>query len=138
MNSVNIMGRAGRDAELRYTPTGTAVTELNLAVDDGYGEKKKTAWIGVVCWNKTAEVAANIKKGDRVCITGRLTQDEWADKETGKMQRKTKVTCEQLTFIEGKRDGQEQGQQEPPAFLQRQAAPPVAQPDDDEDSEIPF
>lgn len=134
MNNVNLIGRAGRDAELRYTPTGTAVCELNIAVDDGYGENKKTAWIGIVCWQKTAELAASIRKGDRIGISGRLTQDEWDDKETGKKQRKTKVTCERLTFIENKRD-QSDTQEAPP-----RQRPPSGSPeqDNDEEDQIPF
>ena len=111
MNNVNIIGRAGSDPELRYTPSGKAVTEINLAVDDGWGENKKTAWIGVTFWGATAELAGKaIRKGDRVGISGRLTQEEWEDKQTGKRQRKTKVTCENMTLLEPKR-GDEQRQQ---------------------------
>lgn len=136
MNSVNLIGRAGRDAELRYTPQGTAVAELNIAVDDGFGEKKKTAWIGVVCWAKTAELAASIRKGDRVGVSGRLTQDEWQDKESGKTQRKTKVTCEHITFIEAKRDGGET--QEAPPRQRTQGPPPEPEADTQEEDDIPF
>lgn len=136
MNSVNLIGRAGRDAELRYTPQGTAVAELNIAVDDGFGEKKKTAWIGVVCWAKTAELAAGIRKGDRVGVSGRLTQDEWQDKESGKTQRKTKVTCEHITFIEAKRDGGDA--QEAPQRQRTQGPPPEPAADTQEEDDIPF
>lgn len=109
MNNVNIIGRVGNDIELRYTTSGKAVTEVNLAVDDGWGENKKTAWIGVTIWGATAELAAKaVHKGDRLGITGRITQEEWEDKQTGKKQRKTKVTCEAMHLIEPKRDGQPQ------------------------------
>ena len=114
MNQVNIIGRVGAEIELRYTPSGKAVTELNLAVDDGWGENKKTAWIGVTLWDKTAECAAKyVRKGDRLGITGRLTQDEWEDKETGKKQRKTKVTASDIHLLEPKRDEQPQQRQQP-------------------------
>ena len=100
MNKVNIIGRVGSDPELRYTPAGKAVTEINLAVDDGYGENKRTAWIGVTIWGATAECAAKyVRKGHRLGITGRLTQDEWEDKQTGKKVRKTKVTCEDMHLL---------------------------------------
>jgi single-strand DNA-binding protein len=141
MNSVNIIGRLGRDPELRHTPSGKAVCELNLAVDDGWGENKKTAWIGCVLWDKTAELAAqHLHKGDQVGISGRLTQDTWDDKETGKKQTKTKVTCERMSFTGAKREG---GQSAPPAQDRHNTEKSNAyqqQPDGDdfEQDDIPF
>ena len=108
MNSVNIIGRIGGEIELRHTPSGKAVAEINLAVDDGWGENKKTVWIGVTLWGATAELAARaLTKGDRVGITGRLSQDEWVGND-GKKQRKTKVTCESMHLLEPKRQGSAQ------------------------------
>ena len=105
MNNVNLIGRLGSDPEVKFTPSGKAVAEINLAVDDGWGENKKTAWIGVVLWGATAELAGRaLRKGDRVGITGRLSQDEWEDKATGKKQRKTKVTAESMHLIGAKRE----------------------------------
>jgi single-strand DNA-binding protein len=119
MNSVNIIGRVGQDIEVRFTPSGKAVTELNLAVDDGWGENKKTAWIGVVLWGATAELAGRaLQKGDRVGVSGRLSQDEWEDKATGKKQRKTKITGENMTLLSPKRDDVPTSRQ--PALQQRQ------------------
>lgn len=104
MNSVNITGRVGGEVDLRYTPGGKAVAQLTLAVDDGWGEHKKTAWIGVTLWGATAELAKKaVQKGDRIGISGRLSQEEWEDKE-GKKQRKTKVTCESMDLYEPKRE----------------------------------
>ena len=137
MNSVNIIGRLGRDPELRTTPSGKSVRELNLAVDDGFGENKKTAWLGVVLWGKTADVAAQyLKKGDRCGISGRLTQDTWDDKETGKKQTKTKITGENLHFLEAKKEGQS----ERPTSQENHSSPkPAAESDfEDEQDDIPF
>jgi single-strand DNA-binding protein len=104
MNSVNLIGRVGGEVELRHTPSGKSVAQLTLAVDDGWGENKKTVWIGVTLWGATAELAAKaLQKGDRLGVTGRLSQDEWEDKE-GKKQRKTKVTCESMHLLMPKRD----------------------------------
>lgn len=137
MNSVNIIGRVGQDIEVRFTPSGKAVAELNLAVDDGWGENKKTAWIGVVLWGVTAELAGRaLQKGDRVGISGRLSQDEWEDKATGKKQRKTKVTGEQMTLLSPKRDDaprQESSQKQ--AAKNTQSSPQF---DDDGNEDIPF
>jgi single-strand DNA-binding protein len=139
MNSVNLIGRLGRDPELRYTPSGKAVCEINVAVDDGWGENKKTAWIGVVLWEKKAELAAqHLHKGDQVGITGRLSQDSWDDKETGKKQTKTKVTADSMHFVGGKKEGQSAA----PATQDdhNRAKSNAYQPDmlDDEDDTPPF
>jgi len=136
MNQVNIIGRVGADIELRYTPSGKAVTEINLAVDDGWGENKKTAWIGVTVWGTTAELAGKaVRKGDRLGITGRLTQEEWEDKTTGKKQRKTKVTCENMHLIEAKRDA---GTQHQPQDAHNTAKANAYQPQPTDEDEPPF
>lgn len=136
MNNVNLIGRSGSDPELKYTPKGTAVIELNLAVDDGWGDNKKTAWIGVTIWGSTAELAARaIKKGDRVGITGRLTQEEWEDKTTGKKNRKTKVTCEDLHLLSPKREDSDYEAREPRQPQQRRDSTSAG---NDEDDDIPF
>lgn len=141
MNSVNIIGRVGGDIDLRFTPSGKAVAQLTLAVDDGWGENKKTAWIGVTIWGATAELAKKaVRKGDRLGIAGRLSQEEWDDKETGKKQRKTKVTCDSMFLIEPKRDDAGQPRQQlPPGRREPAGMPPAppAQPTH-EDEDIPF
>jgi single-strand DNA-binding protein len=134
MNQVNVIGRLGADIELRYTPAGKAVTELNLAVDDGWGENKKTVWLGVTVWGATAELAAKaLSKGSRVGITGRLSQEEWEDKNTGKKQRKTKVTCQDMHLLEPKRDNQPAPQPTRHESAKANAYQPQPQADDDED-----
>jgi single-strand DNA-binding protein len=149
MNQVNIIGRVGGEIELRYTPSGKAVTEINLAVDDGFGDNKKTAWIGVTLWGPTAECASKyVSKGDRLGITGRLTQDEWEDKQTGKKQRKTKVTCESMHLLEPKRDGAQQPRRAatqdamPPGRQQQRTMPPAPPADapweEDSNDDIPL
>ena len=137
-----IIGRVGAEIELRYTPSGKAVAEVNLAVDDGFGENKKTAWISVTIWGQTAETAAKyVSKGDRLGISGRLIQDEWEDKQTGKKQRKTKVTCEQMTLLGDRRDHQSSAPIRPAQDAHNQAKvngyQPQAQANDEED-DIPF
>ena len=132
MNSVNIIGRVGGEIELRYTPSGKAVTEVNLAVDDGWGENKKTAWIGVTIWGATAELAQKaVQKGDRLGISGRLSQDEWEDKATGKKVRKTKVTCDTMTLLSPKRDSS-------PPLRDGRPHTDIVIPGDDDNDLIPF
>lgn len=134
MNSVNIIGRIGSDIELRSTPSGKPVAEVNLAVDDGYGENKKTAWIGVTMWGKTAEIASQyLSKGSQVGITGRLSQDEWTDKDSGKKQRKTKVTADNIYFI-----GRPKTEQSPAQDAHNTAKSNAYMPDVDDSESVPF
>ena len=149
MNQVNLIGRVGGDIDIRQTSGGKSVAELNLAVDDGFGENKKTVWVGVTLWGATADCAAKyVKKGDRLGISGRLSQDSWEDKTTGKKQTKTKVTCENMHLITDKsKDGyrepqgarsSEYGKPEQRSASQNGAKPPANVPDDDDGDTIPF
>lgn len=140
MNSVNIIGRVGGEIELRYTPSGKAVAALTLAVDDGFGENKKTAWIGVTLWGATAECASKyVRKGDRLGISGRLSQEEWEDKATGKKQRKTKVTCENMHLLTDKRsDGDVEPQPPRHQPVGMPPAPPATNSNEDEEENLPF
>jgi single-strand DNA-binding protein len=80
-----IIGHVGRDPEMRYTPSGSAVCNINVATNrkwtNSNGEQQEeTVWFRVSCWNKSAEnVAKYVYKGNRVLVEGRLTPD----KETG-------------------------------------------------------
>jgi len=136
MNNVQLIGRVGNDVEVRFIGNGTAVCEINLAVNDGFGENRKTVWLGVTVWGKTAEVAGKyVSKGDQIGISGRLTQDEWEDKTTGKKQRKTKVTASDLHLLGG---GKASG---PEARQPREArvdGAPTGQPGRQDEEDIPF
>lgn len=141
MNSVNITGRVGQDIELRHTPAGKAVCDVSLAVDDGFGDNKKTVWITVTIWDKAAETAHKFaKKGDVLGITGRLSQDEWEDKTTGKKVTKIKLVSESMTLLPNGERGGSVGGSRPPtrraAEPQRAATP--AQNGFNEDDDIPF
>ena len=141
MNQVNIIGRVGGEVEIRHTPSGKAVAALTLAVDDGFGENKKTAWIGVTLWGATAECAAKyVRKGDRLGISGRLSQEEWDDKATGKKQRKTKVNCENMHLLTDKRSEGGSAPSEPQQPRRQSAGMPPAPPatTGDEDEDLPF
>ena len=134
INTVILTGRLGSDIELRYTPSGIAVADVNLAVESGFGDKKKTNWIGLTIWNKSAEAAANyLGKGRKIAVSGRLDQEEWDDKETGKKQRKTRVVVENWTFADSEKS-QQQARAQAPAQRQSEPMPGADDPEDD----IPF
>lgn len=130
------MGNVTRDPELRYTPGGTGVADLGIAVNrswtDGNNEKKEeTTFVDITFWGARAEALGQyVHKGDPLYVRGRLQLDQWEDKETGKSRTKLKVVGESFEFLKpaGSTGGQ-QGQQQQPA----QQAPHHQQspPDDD-------
>lgn len=106
LNTVALSGRLTADIELRYTPKGTAVAEVNLANETGWGDKKKTNFVGLTLWDKTAESAAKLLgKGRRVIVHGQLSQEEWEDKQTGQKKSKTRVKVDSWHFADDKPSG---------------------------------
>lgn len=101
MNRVNLTGRWTKDLELRHLNDGTAVATGTIAVDEGWGERKKTYFFQVVLWKKTAEAAAQYSgKGKRVAIDGRLTQRSW--EKDGQKVFVVEVVGDQVEFLESK------------------------------------
>ena len=70
-----LAGSLGKDATMRYTPAGKAVTSFSVGVSDGFGENKKTIWFNVSVWDKTAETCKDLKKGAKVICEGRLIHE---------------------------------------------------------------
>jgi single-strand DNA-binding protein len=144
-NKVILLGNLTRDPEVRYTPKGTAVAELGLAVNRVYtteaGEKREEAtFVDVTLWGRTAEIAGEyLKKGRPVFIEGRLQLDTWDDKQSGQKRSKLKVVGEGLQLIGGKPGGggdfaEAEGGRSAPRTAPP-PKPPASAPDDDE---IPF
>ena len=75
-HSITLAGNLGRDPEMRYTQEGKPVTNFSMAVDDSYGETKKTIWVRVSVWGKQAESCNQyLSKGRKVLVVGRLSHD---------------------------------------------------------------
>lgn len=141
LNTVSLTGRLGDNIELRETTGGKSVGEVNLAVDAGFGDNKKTIWIGLVMWGKTAEAAAQyLSRGRRIAVSGRLDQDEWRDKESGQQRRKTRVVVNEWTFAdsEKKAAGESRSQELPPAGRYEKAAAVHGGEAPIQDDDIPF
>lgn len=87
MNKVNLIGRLVKDADLKFTAgKGTAVATFTIAVDDGFGDSKKTYFIPVVVWGKSAEsVAQYTQKGSKVGICGKITTRNYDNKDGQKV-----------------------------------------------------
>src|SRR5881398_3293124 len=109
-NKVILLGNLTRDPEVRYTPKGSAVCDLGVAVNRQYnldsGEKREeVTFVDVVLWSRLAEIAGEyLKKGRPVFIEGRLQLDTWDDKQSGQKRSKLKVVGEGLQLI-GSRPG---------------------------------
>lgn len=108
VNKVFLMGNLTRDPQVRFTPGGTAVAEIGLAVNRRYLDKQSNQWkdevtfVDVTLWGRTAEVAGEyLTKGRQVFIEGRLQLDSWDDKETGQKRSKMRVVCENMTMVGG-------------------------------------
>jgi single-strand DNA-binding protein len=127
VNKVILLGTLGKDPELKYTPQGTAVTKFSMATNESYKDKQsgewkeRTEWHNIVCWQRTAEVAAEyLKKGSKAYIEGRITTRSWDDKETGQKKYMTEIVANDLVLIGGKRDDAEGGaRRSPSSFDQR-------------------
>ncbi len=101
MNVWNFIGRIGRDGELRTTPNGKMVLTFPVAVDSGYGDKKKTTWPRVQVWDKRAEaLAPYIVKGAQIGVSGELTMTEYTNKE-GVKAHSLDVRANDVTLIKG-------------------------------------
>ena len=129
MNVFNFIGRVGRDAETRYLPSGEAVATWSVAVDSGYGDKKKTSWVKCTLWGKRAEsLAQYIRKGDRIGVTGEASLEEWTNKD-GEKQASIAVRVADVSLLGDKRE-----ESPKPA----QPAPRAKQSADDFEDSIPF
>ena len=100
INKVVLMGRLVKDPELRYTGSGTAVTNFTVAVDDGFGENRTTSFINCVAWSKSAEFVGNyFSKGKMIIVIGRIQTRTW-DGQDGKKNYITEVVASEVSFGE--------------------------------------
>jgi len=144
-NKVILIGNLTRDPELKYTPKGSAVCDISLAINrtfggqDGTEKKEETTFVDVTLWGRVAEVAGEYcRKGAPLGVEGRLSVETWDDKETGKKRSKMKVTGENIQLLGSKRDSAPAGDHEEtrPVGRPTRAAAPTPHPDADDD--IPF
>ena len=110
LNRVLLIGNLTRDPEVRYTPKGTAVADLGLAINRVIGteegeRREEVTYVDVTLWGRQAEIAQQyLTKGRPVFIEGRLQLDSWDDKQTGQKRSKLKVVGEHLQLL-GSRGG---------------------------------
>jgi single-strand DNA-binding protein len=155
-NKVLLMGNLTRDPEVRYTPKGTAIANLGLAVNrvyttEGGEQKEEVTFIDIEVWGRQAETAGQyLAKGRPVFVEGRLRLDSWEDKESGQKRNKLKVVAERVQFLGVPRGGAEfkdqspsdEGAARPSGRGPRPPSPPADKGEPDpsagEDDNIPF
>jgi single-strand DNA-binding protein len=152
LNRVLLIGNLTRDPEIRYTPKGTAVAEIGIAINRVFtgedGEKREeVTFVDVTLWSRLAELAEQyLKKGRPVFIEGRLQLDSWDDKQTGQKRSRLRVIAENLQFLGSRGEGEPPGPGTGGSSTPRRSAPapaprpnPPRDPDlDTEPDDIPF
>lgn len=103
-NRVELIGNVTRDPEMKYTPSGAAVTTFSVATNRTYvsdGEKKEEAdFHRVVAWNKLAEICSQyMKKGTKVFVSGRLQNRQWEDATSGQTRYMTEIVLEDMLLL---------------------------------------
>ncbi len=109
VNSVSLVGRAGRDPEVRYFGAGCMVANLTLAVKRASGDDKPD-WFDLQVWGKQAQVAADyVRKGTQLGITGSFALERWADRATGEERSKPVIRVDRLDLLSSRRDAEAGG-----------------------------
>jgi len=109
LNKVMLIGRLGRDPEMRYTPSGRPVTSFSLATSRSWntsdGERRtETEWFNIVAWGSLAEICKNhLTKGQQVYIEGRLQTRSWDDAE-GVKHSATEVVANEMIMLSERRE----------------------------------
>ena len=106
MNKAILIGNLGRDAEVRYTASGTAVATLNLATTESWKDKdgqkqERTEWHRVIVWDKTAEALKDyLLKGKQIAVEGKIQTRKWEDKD-GVTRYTTEIKSDRITLLGG-------------------------------------
>lgn len=149
-NKVILLGNLTRDPEVRYTPKGSAVCDLGIAINRQYtldsGEKREeVTYVDVVLWSRLAEIAGEyLKKGRPVFIEGRLQLDTWDDKQSGQKRSKLRVIGETMQLLGSRPAGtggaseSSEEDRQPRAGKTTPPPPKTAAPAEPDDDEIPF
>ena len=128
MNTFTAPARLARDAETRNLPSGQSVTNLRIAVDTGYGDRKRTLWLDGALWGERGtKLAPMLTKGSQVVVTGELREREWTAQD-GATRTALELDIRDLAFVGSRRDAETPAAGEAPAPAQ------AGFPDD----EVPF
>ena len=142
LNKVHLIGRLGRDPEVRYMPNGDAVCNFSLATSEKFTDKsgnkaENTSWHNIVIYRKLAEIAGQyLKKGSQVYLEGKIQSRKYTDKN-GVERTAYEIVCHEMKML----GGNEAPMQPAPPANQEPLPPPAARnaaPPSDDDSDLPF
>lgn len=148
LNKVLLIGNMTRDPELKYTPSGMAVCEFDIAVNRRWKDKDETTFLSIEAWGKQGEFVKNyFKKGSAIFVEGRIKVDQWEAKD-GTKRKRFAVVAENLSFVDSRSGGGAGGgSREKPAgnnvqesFSQQEPGEELAEPHREEgvDDDLPF
>lgn len=135
INSVVLCGRVTRDAELKYTSGGTAVSEISVAINRYAGKDKgdEVSFFEISLWGKTAEALVQyLTKGRQIVVQGELRQERW--EQDGQKRSKVRINANNIQLVGGKEERQEPARQSAPQPASQQMLGPEGY----ESDEIPF
>src|ERR1035437_5749623 len=136
VNKVILVGRLGKDPELKYTPSGAPVAKFSLATDESFkdrtGEQQKhTEWHNIVAWNKLAEICGEyLTKGKQVYIEGSIRSRQWEDQNKNK-RTSYEIVARQMTMLGSKADSERAAGSARPAASAEASAPEGFEPPPD-------
>ena len=133
VNKVILIGRAGKDPEIRSSASGVMVANLTMATNDNQKDaqgnwQERTEWHNLVAFTRTAEIVRDyVKKGTKLYIEGKIQTRSWDDKESGQKKYRTEIIVNELALLSGREEGASSGGYSRPAsssagFDQRPAA----------------
>jgi single-strand DNA-binding protein len=107
LNLVHLVGRAGRDPELRYFESGSVKCSLTMAVNRPTSKTDEPDWFELEIWGKTAEIAGNyVRKGGLIGVQGSLKIETWSDRNTGANRSKPVIRVDRLDLLGSKKDNE--------------------------------
>ena len=127
VNKVILVGRLGKDPEVKYTPSGAAVAKFSVATDEVFKDRsgeqqKRTEWHNIVVWNKLAEICGQyLTKGKQVYIEGSIRSRQWED-QTGNKRTSYEIIASRMQMLGSKADS-ERTAAAPSAMPERTSAP---------------
>lgn len=128
VNKVILLGNVGKDPDVKFLPSGSAVANFGLATSERYKDKdgqqqEKTEWHNLTAYGKLAEIIRDyVKRGSKLYVEGRLTTRSWDDKETGKKVYRTEIVVNDLSLLSGRGEGEGPRSSNTASFDQRPSA----------------
>ncbi len=143
VNRVILVGRLGKDPEMRYTPNGTAVCKFSLATDEGWRDQtgqlqKRTEWHNIVAWSKLAENCQKLlTKGKQIYVEGRIQTRQWDDRD-GNKRTTTEIVIGTMRLLGSRAEAVAAGTSAEPTVVPQETAPAASEEPTVTDEDIPF